>query len=187
MQHEPVSYPSYGSVPRPNMQQKQPEYIYSWPGGIGTPPPTAEAVDGNIAEWNTLTQASDPQPNSKIRVRVSEGRRPSIRHPDYLSLTLTGQAIHTTTCANNTKARPNSAVDGGKLTAYNLCKVKPPGDSSEVEPPVPIPNTAVKRFSADDTALARVWENRPSPGDLLIASSRVRKPLLVRAQGERLA
>ena len=38
------------------------------------------------------------------------------------------------------------------------------GDLSGVEPPVPIPNTAVKRPSADDTLLVRVWENRSPPG-----------------------
>ena len=38
------------------------------------------------------------------------------------------------------------------------------GGSSEAAPPVPIPNTAVKRFSADDTALVTVWDNRPLPG-----------------------
>ena len=40
------------------------------------------------------------------------------------------------------------------------------GGRSVVEPPVPIPNTEVKRHSADDTALARVWENRSLPGGL---------------------
>ena len=40
-----------------------------------------------------------------------------------------------------------------------------PGGSSEAAPPVPIPNTVVKRFSTDDTALATAWENRPLPGD----------------------
>lgn len=40
-----------------------------------------------------------------------------------------------------------------------------PGDFSEVDPPVPIPNTEVKLRSADDTASARVWENRSPPGD----------------------
>ena len=39
-----------------------------------------------------------------------------------------------------------------------------PGGSSEVAPPVPIPNTAVKRFSAYDTALVTEWENRSPPG-----------------------
>ena len=34
-----------------------------------------------------------------------------------------------------------------------------------MDPPVPIPNTAVKRHSAHDTAPARVWENRSPPGD----------------------
>ena len=41
------------------------------------------------------------------------------------------------------------------------------GSSSEVETPVPIPNTEVKRLSADDTALATGWENRPPPGAIL--------------------
>ena len=35
------------------------------------------------------------------------------------------------------------------------------------DPPVPIPNTEVKRHSADDTASARVWENKSLPGDYL--------------------
>ena len=179
MQHEPVSLPSHESEPRLNVLQKQPECIYSWSGGASDTAPIAEAVDGKIAEWNTLAQVSDPQPNSEISVCVSEGRRPTIRHPGCLSLTSTGQAIDTTACANNTKARPNTAVDDGTLTTYNLCKVKLPGDSSEAEPPVPISNTAVKRFSADDTALARVWENRPSPGDLISALGRMSAPPLV--------
>ncbi len=41
-----------------------------------------------------------------------------------------------------------------------------PGGSSEAAPPVPIPNTAVKRLSAYDTALATEWENRSSPGGM---------------------
>jgi hypothetical protein len=38
-------------------------------------------------------------------------------------------------------------------TKYQTTEVfdKPPGDISEVVPPVPIPNTEVKRLSADDT------------------------------------
>ena len=38
------------------------------------------------------------------------------------------------------------------------------GDRSEGDPPVPIPNTAVKPFSPDGTARASVWESRKSPG-----------------------
>ncbi len=38
------------------------------------------------------------------------------------------------------------------------------GGESGVDPPVPIPNTEVKRPSADDTAWATGWENRPVPG-----------------------
>ncbi len=41
-----------------------------------------------------------------------------------------------------------------------------PGGSSEAAPPVPIPNTEVKRLSADDTALATEWENRSLPGGI---------------------
>jgi hypothetical protein len=32
-----------------------------------------------------------------------------------------------------------------------------------VAPPVPIPNTEVKRLSADDTREATLWENMPLP------------------------
>ena len=38
------------------------------------------------------------------------------------------------------------------------------GDHSEEDPPVPIPNTAVKLLSPDGTARASVWESRTSPG-----------------------
>ena len=42
-----------------------------------------------------------------------------------------------------------------------------PGGFSEAAPPVPIPNTEVKRLSADDTAWATGWENRSPPGVFL--------------------
>ena len=51
-----------------------------------------------------------------------------------------------------------------------------PGGSSEAAPPVPIPNTVVKRFSAYDTALATEWENRSPPGGI---STLYRCPLTV--------
>ena len=38
------------------------------------------------------------------------------------------------------------------------------GDPSEGDPPVPIPNTAVKPLSPDGTARASVWESRKLPG-----------------------
>src|SRR3984893_10782351 len=38
------------------------------------------------------------------------------------------------------------------------------GDHSERDPPVPIPNTAVKPLSPDGTARASVWESRKLPG-----------------------
>ena len=37
------------------------------------------------------------------------------------------------------------------------------GDHGEGVPPVPIPNTEVKPFSADGTAWATVWESRTLP------------------------
>ena len=40
-----------------------------------------------------------------------------------------------------------------------------PGDYSGVVPPVPIPNTEVKRPCADDTALVTGWDNMASPGN----------------------
>jgi len=42
-----------------------------------------------------------------------------------------------------------------------------PGGAGGVVPPVPIPNTVVKRSSADDTAWATAWDNRPVPGPSL--------------------
>src|SRR6266545_7901431 len=39
-----------------------------------------------------------------------------------------------------------------------------PGGESGVVPPVPLPNTVVKRSSADDTRVIKPWENRPVPG-----------------------
>ena len=39
------------------------------------------------------------------------------------------------------------------------------GGFSKTVPPVPISNTVVKRFSADDTALVMAWENKSLPGD----------------------
>ena len=37
------------------------------------------------------------------------------------------------------------------------------GDNSEEDTPVPIPNTEVKLFSADDTWRATAWESRTLP------------------------
>ena len=45
-----------------------------------------------------------------------------------------------------------------------------PGDHREAETPVPIPNTTVKRFFANGTAV-RLWESRSSPGLFFIFPS----------------
>jgi hypothetical protein len=39
-----------------------------------------------------------------------------------------------------------------------------PGNHDEEATPVPIPNTEVKLFSADGTALGAEWESRSLPG-----------------------
>src|SRR6266496_6520002 len=46
-----------------------------------------------------------------------------------------------------------------------------PGGASGVVPPVPFPNTVVKRPSANDTAWATAWDNRPVPGPPLTSFS----------------
>ena len=50
------------------------------------------------------------------------------------------------------------------------------GGKSVVVPPVSFPNTVVKRHSADDTALARVWENRSLPGGIFILKIPIKFP-----------
>ena len=50
-------------------------------------------------------------------------------------------------------------------------KNKVSGDNNEEEIPVPMPNTEVKLFSAEDTCGLPYWENRKSPVFLFIYSS----------------
>ena len=45
--------------------------------------------------------------------------------------------------------------------------IMPFGGQSEVDPPVPVPNTEVKRLSADDTWGGTPWENMPLPGGFI--------------------
>ena len=40
------------------------------------------------------------------------------------------------------------------------------GDNGERDPPVPIPNTEVKPFSADGTWLETIWESRTLPDSM---------------------
>src|ERR1043166_7184859 len=47
---------------------------------------------------------------------------------------------------------------------YNQPEIKVSGGHREEVTPVPIPNTAVKLFIANDTARATVWESRTPPG-----------------------
>jgi hypothetical protein len=64
---------------------------------------------------------------------------------------------------------------------------KNPGDSSGEATPVPIPNTAVKLSSAEDTERAAFRENRSSPGffasfDQALKTGRPGPPRMPRAQ-----
>ena len=74
-------------------------------------------------------------------------------------------------------------LDGSRLHNWlsrSVCRktaTAPLGGFSEAAPPVPIPNTVVKRLSAYDTALARVWENWSLPGGFTVASGGLNGPL----------
>src|ERR687886_284194 len=54
----------------------------------------------------------------------------------------------------------------GRIRLLSLFARRPngPGGESGVAPPVPMPNTEVKRSSAHDTRVTKPWENRPVPG-----------------------
>jgi hypothetical protein len=51
-----------------------------------------------------------------------------------------------------------------KLFPFKLFEFKIPGGYGEGEPPVPIPNTAVKPLCADGTCRATGWESKSLPG-----------------------
>lgn len=54
---------------------------------------------------------------------------------------------------------------------YSYCRIWKSGGNSEEDTPVPIPNTEVKLFSAEDTWRAASWEIRTSPVFLLSEDS----------------
>jgi hypothetical protein len=60
----------------------------------------------------------------------------------------------------------------GRVPVFQFFKVF--GGDSEEETPVPIPNTAVKLFSADGTARETVWESRTPPKFILRSPSHLR-------------
>ncbi len=60
-------------------------------------------------------------------------------------------------------ARPDGRLTTERCSAHLASLDKPLGGQSEVEPPVPIPNTAVKHLSADDTEEVAPLENMPLP------------------------
>ena len=66
--------------------------------------------------------------------------------------------------AHNPKVVGSNPTPATKLSMWHTVFFSL-GGKSAMDPPVPIPNTEVKLRSADDTASARVWENRALPGD----------------------
>ena len=66
--------------------------------------------------------------------------------------------------AHNPKVVGSNPTPATKLSMWHTVFFSL-GGKSAMDPPVPIPNTEVKLRSADDTASARVWENRSPPGD----------------------
>ena len=68
--------------------------------------------------------------------------------------------------AHNPKVVGSNPTPATKLSMWHTVFFSL-GGKSAMDPPVPIPNTEVKLRSADDTASARVWENRSPPGDYL--------------------
>ena len=73
--------------------------------------------------------------------------------------------------AHNPKVVGSNPTPATKLSMWHTVFFSL-GGKSAMEPPVPIPNTEVKLRSADDTASARVWENRSLPGDYFSESPR---------------
>ena len=61
----------------------------------------------------------------------------------------------------------------GRSTQFPYPYNKFYGGHSKEDPPVPIPNTEVKLFSADGTARATVWESRSSPYFLIKAPIKI--------------
>ena len=53
------------------------------------------------------------------------------------------------------------------------------GGNGEEVPPVPIPNTEVKLFSADDTWLDTARESRSPPDSIRIAEQKLRFPIFL--------
>ena len=69
--------------------------------------------------------------------------------------------------AHNPKVVGSNPTPATKLSMWHTVFFSL-GGKSAMDPPVPIPNTEVKLRSADDTASARVWENRSPPGDYFL-------------------
>ena len=69
--------------------------------------------------------------------------------------------------ADRIASRPPSEQQGEPP----VCRRGGLGGAGGADPPVPIPNTVVKRPSADDTRRAAARDNRPVPGPSPLASS----------------
>ena len=67
-------------------------------------------------------------------------------------------------------SKSKTSLTSLNLLNYLLKLKKFPGNHSVGETPVPIPNTEVKPYHADDTARATVWESRSLPGFFILGS-----------------
>ena len=79
-------------------------------------------------------------------------------------LTIISTAYTTRGCGRGERCFPNTSPLARGEPVKIFCVSRFLGDLSEEDPPVPIPNTAVKLLSPDGTARASVWESRKSPG-----------------------
>ena len=66
------------------------------------------------------------------------------------------------------------------LIVQSRIKAMISGDNSKEDTPVPIPNTEVKLFSADDTWWATAWKSKTLPDMLFRGSSMVEQPAVNR-------
>src|SRR2546430_508966 len=85
---------------------------------------------------------------------MAEGSRPD------LSLHQVGR-IHVLCLVS---IKQNSLLNYSRTHEALVRRPNGPGGESGVVPPVPMPNTAVKRSSAHDTGVTKPRENRPVPG-----------------------
>ena len=81
-----------------------------------------------------------------------------------LSLHQVGRIHVLTTRCQRIRCQPSGCLLNYSISAVLAWRPIGPGGESGVVPPVPMPNTVVKRSSAHDTGVTKPRENRPVPG-----------------------